>query len=289
MKKILPLLLLTPTIANAECTPSPDCTDMGYTETSCSGKFVRCPFDTSKLFCAPCDSSYQYDCTGNYTQGGIGSSCQNKYASCECVGGATFVNGNCICDYSCETIGNIVYSDQTCSSCAEEGKTAVAVIIHKSSTQRLIASINTPSMPFSADNTDISGLSNIWETAVANKDMNGFNNTQIIVNHYGTNVDTSTNAGVYCYTLSPLGFENTQGQWYLPAQGELYSYLSPNYTRLNQVWTSLNLGNFADSYRSSTEVGSSGAWYKPSFNSNSYGGSENKHINMRVSCFYNWL
>ena len=98
--------------AHATCTPTPDCADMGYTETSCDGKFVRCPFDTSKLFCTPCDSKFQYTCSGDYIVSGEGNSCGNKYISCECVFGATFSNGDCICDTSC-SVGNIYYSDKT--------------------------------------------------------------------------------------------------------------------------------------------------------------------------------
>ena len=67
----------------AECVPSPDCASIGYTATSCDGGFVRCPFDTSKLFCIPCDSSYQYTCTQT-GQKGKGSSCDGKYIECEC-------------------------------------------------------------------------------------------------------------------------------------------------------------------------------------------------------------
>ena len=35
----------------AECVPYPDCSSIGYTETSCSGNFLRCPFDTTKMAC----------------------------------------------------------------------------------------------------------------------------------------------------------------------------------------------------------------------------------------------
>ena len=37
-----------------ECTPTPDCATLGYTKTAsdCSGvASIKCPFDTSKLFC----------------------------------------------------------------------------------------------------------------------------------------------------------------------------------------------------------------------------------------------
>ena len=61
-------------VANAACMPTSDCASIGYTETSCKGDFVRCPFDISKLLCLPCDSSYQYTCSGDmYGDGKAGS------------------------------------------------------------------------------------------------------------------------------------------------------------------------------------------------------------------------
>ena len=67
--------------AHAECTPTPDCASIGYTETSCEGDSLKCPFDISKLYCIPCDSSFKYTCdgTGEY---GIGDVCGGKYVSC---------------------------------------------------------------------------------------------------------------------------------------------------------------------------------------------------------------
>ena len=82
-------------VANAACTPTPDCASIGYTETSCEGDSLKCPFDISKLFCVPCDSSFKYDCSGANMTGGVGSSCGGKYMSCSCSGGGTFNNGEC--------------------------------------------------------------------------------------------------------------------------------------------------------------------------------------------------
>jgi len=48
-KLILCILISSTSIAQAECTPTPDCASIGYTDTSCDGKFVRCPFDISNL------------------------------------------------------------------------------------------------------------------------------------------------------------------------------------------------------------------------------------------------
>ena len=77
---------LLSTTAHAECTPAPDCANMGYTETFCEGDSLKCPFDISKLFCIPCDTSFKYDCsdTGEI---GVGYSCNNKYAACTCSSG----------------------------------------------------------------------------------------------------------------------------------------------------------------------------------------------------------
>ena len=96
------------TTVKAECTPTPDCATMGYTETSCDGKFVRCPFDTSKLFCAPCDSTYQYACSGAGYSGGEGRACNNKYISCICASGYEWDGSECVANcpigYSTEVI-----------------------------------------------------------------------------------------------------------------------------------------------------------------------------------------
>ena len=115
----------------AECVPTQDCASIGYTETSCETQAVKCPFDTSKLFCLPCDSSYQYSCNGT-GQKGKGTACNGKYIECECSNGYDLVDGACIvsCSYnltslptgcsavsdSCIKNGTTYYSS-TCTSC----------------------------------------------------------------------------------------------------------------------------------------------------------------------------
>ena len=78
--------------ASAQCVTTQDCKALGYTETSCSGKGVRCPFG-SGWFCADdpaqdCeDSGFKYTCTGSNQTGGVGGACagNGKYASCTCA------------------------------------------------------------------------------------------------------------------------------------------------------------------------------------------------------------
>ncbi len=121
MKKFLPLFLLTPTLANAECTPAPDCADMGYTETSCEGDSIKCPFDTTKLFCVPCDSTFQYACDSE-GQIGQGNSCNGKYIGCTCAEGYELSDGNCIisCAYSNTSLPS---NCSTADSCSKNGTT----------------------------------------------------------------------------------------------------------------------------------------------------------------------
>ena len=102
IKFLAVLMFLFSSNANAACTPVPDCVSIGYTETSCEGGSLKCPFDTSKLKCIPCDSSFRYDCRGDNISGGIGATCSGKYVTCECSPGAIFNNGECICDNSCK-------------------------------------------------------------------------------------------------------------------------------------------------------------------------------------------
>ena len=59
MMWILVSSLTMTNMAHAECTPAPDCVELGYTETSCETTSLKCPFDTSKLYCLPCDSSFK--------------------------------------------------------------------------------------------------------------------------------------------------------------------------------------------------------------------------------------
>jgi len=148
------ILVSSTSIAQAECVPLPDCASIGYTETSCEGGFVRCPFDISKLYCMPCDSSYQYDCndegeigkgvscngkykecgcdslykyycTGANITGGSGNTCGGMYASCTCASGyewtGTTCQASCSSDYK-YTCTDSIFSGGSGTSCGEKYK-----------------------------------------------------------------------------------------------------------------------------------------------------------------------
>ena len=178
MKNVVGFVIgLLPVSVFGECVPVPDCASIGYTETSCDGDSLKCPFDTSKLYCVPCDSSFKYSCEGDNIVSTIGDVCNNKYVSCECVAGATFNNGECICDTSC-SVGNIYYSDGTCSSCVDENKAPVGIVIKDN---RLVLSIDKMIMTWANTGASL-GLTDYRTTNEAITDMEGKENSQLIVN-----------------------------------------------------------------------------------------------------------
>ena len=264
--------------AHATCTPTPDCASIGYTETFCETKSVKCPFDTSKLFCIPCDSSFQHTCNANYMIKGIGNSCNNKYVSCECVSGAVFKNDECVCDRSCK-MGNIYYADGTCSSCLETNKNIAGIIVKDNE----IIMSKPVRMAWGGQGTDVGGLPNTPQ-ANASSDMNGKSNTLAIVSAFGESA-TSIYAGVYCNAYAPIGLENTKGQWYFPSAGELYAHTYPNYSDLAQTVGRISWDYFTNYwFWSSTEDTSTSAWtvYPPTGNIAWNG----KNDTGSITCFY---
>ena len=217
----------------AECTPTPDCASIGYTASSCDGGFVRCPFDTSKLFCMPCDTKYKYTCSGNNIIGGVGTSCNGKYISCECSNGGVFTNGEC--PQSC-TVGMIYYSDKSCSSAYNSSKTAIGVVVKEN--ELVMSKKSSSDMTWGTYGTDVRGVTNT-STSTAQTDMNGKSNTLAIIAG-----DSGAVAAKYCNSYKTTG--TSAGDWYLPAAGELYSYVYGNYSTINATMTTLGWlwGNF---------------------------------------------
>ena len=203
--------------ANAVCTPTPDCASIGYTETSCETISLKCPFDQTKLYCFPCDSSYQYTCS-NSNEYGDGESCKGKYKSC--------CNTDCV-------VGAIYYSDKTCSSCVDSTKTPIGVVVKDN---ELVMSKDRVIITWGGYGTDISNLSNNYDASSAKSDYSGTSNTNNIISIFGTS-DTSNYAGVYCYNYAPIGMESSKGQWYMPATGELFSYVYSNYGDISSTYS----------------------------------------------------
>ena len=260
--------------AYAECTPTPDCASIGYTETSCEGDSLKCPFDITKLYCIPCDSSFKYDCSGDNITGGTGSACGGKYVSCECSGRGVFNNGTC--PQSC-MVGMIYYSDRTCSTELDNSKTAIGVVVKDN--ELVMSNKKSSNMYWSNAYTDTS-LTNYSSSTDAKTDFNGKANTAVIVVAHPTET-VDNNAAIYCNSYSTEG--TNAGDWYLPAAGELYSYMYVNWnSKLSATATKLGWSLSAH-FWSSSEYSSNRAWIVGS----SYGGVNDSHKSgsNSVSCF----
>lgn len=171
--------------------------------------------------------------------------------------GATFTNGQCICDTSCK-VGNIYYSDGSCSSCIDDTKTVIGVVVKDN---ELVMSKEQKQGYWSSGLVNLSTLTDYATRETAIKNYSGVDNTAKIVEYYGTNADVNKNAAVYCYNFSPLGLENTKNNWYLPAAGELYDYVYSNWYALNNTYVSkLHWPTFSHYFWSSTEYTTTDSW-----------------------------
>ena len=257
MKKVVGLVIgLLPVSAGAECVPSPDCASIGYTETSCDGGSVKCPFDTSKLRCIPCDSSFRYSCDGENVVSAVGAACNNKYVTCNCVEGATLNNGECICDKSCK-MGNIYYSDGTCSSCVDSNKTAVGVVVNDN---ELVVSLDIAGLKWAPEYVDVTSIEDIRDASIALADYNGLENTRLVTEFYGADGDVTTMAPVYCYNYAPSAMQSTLNKWYLPATGELYEYIYSNYATIRATGSRIGTSYPISWFWSSSEHSFGSGW-----------------------------
>ena len=257
-------ILLFSFSAHATCTPTPDCASIGYTETSCETISLKCPFDQTKLYCFPCDSSYQYTCS-NPNEYGKGESCKGKYKSC--------CNTDCV-------VGNIYYSDGTCNSCLDTNKTPIGVVVKDN---ELVMSQRVGGIQWGGYGTNISTLTNYSSSANAKTDFNGKDNTAKIVAYFGEDIDTTLHAGVFCHKYTTEG--TSAGDWYLPAMGELYNYVHENYNKIQSTWVNklaLDISiNFT--FWSSSEYTMYNTWSISVYDGSIY--ASNKYDAISISCF----
>ena len=244
----------------AACTPTPDCASIGYTETSCEGDFVRCPFDISKLLCLSCDNDFKYTCSGSSYSKGEGTSCGNKYVKCVCASGYEWNSTRGICKQNC-TVGMIYYSDKTCSSNKVSDKTAIGVFIKDN--ELIISQIQSASMYWAYNLIDVNGITNITDASVAKQAYNGKANTLAIVSAYSGET-VLQNAAMLCNLYSTVG--TSAGDWYLPAAGELYSYVYGNYSTINSTMSTLGWTFGSRYFWSSSVFSNYYAWYVSSGN-----------------------
>ncbi len=231
----------------------------------CGGLYEACECEDGYGFkdgvCGLCEDTFTFECVSNGTDnitGGAGESCSGKYEACTCSEGYEFTLGQC-CDNTCK-VGNILYSDMTCSSCVFDSKTPIGVVVKEN---ELVASLDLQYQYWADDYLNISGITEITDSSVAQVDMRGKEHTIAIVTDYGTEVDVSSNAGVYCYNYAPVGMESIKNQWYLPSAGELYEYFygdGINYAKINEAWTKLGISWTSVWFWTSSEYSDDSAW-----------------------------
>ena len=89
-----------PGLAFGQCVVTEDCATLGYTESSCPGKGLKCPFGNG-WFCAEDESTicaengFKYSCTGTGYAGGSGSACGGKYTQCNCTTNYAWNGSSC--------------------------------------------------------------------------------------------------------------------------------------------------------------------------------------------------
>ena len=226
-------LPMTAMAQSSNCTPSPDCASLGYTESSCpDGAGVKCPWGNT-WFCTKekCDTSYQYTCSGTGYAGGSGETCNGKYKSCTCADGYEWKDGRCEepkpewgkCNGSAKNcnIGDILYSDGTCSAQNISDKTPIAVVVYKSpdgNCGQAMALKIVGSMAWSGNNPDISERNNFTSDSSASMDFKSCENTVVIT------TDGTNNIYPAAWAAHEYKTEGTEaGDWCLPAAGIITS------------------------------------------------------------------
>ena len=256
------------------CTATPDCASLGYTEASCPNGGVKCPWG-DKWFCSSSETEicskygFKYTCTGTGYAGGSGTACKGKYSSCNCASWYKWKNGSCI-DVSpwgtCTglaancSLGDILFSDGTCSANTVSGKTPIAVVVYISSEGcgQAMALKSIGFYAWGGYGTDISTLPSLSKEQ-ASQDYASCENSAII----RAQGNSSTYPAVWAaYNYSTEGTK--VGDWCLPAAG-IFTSIYNNQSTINTGFSRAGGTQFTSStyaWSSSEDYGGNGhrAW-----------------------------
>ena len=244
----------------AQCATE-DCAALGYTEAyNSSGNCLKCPFGDMYNCEAGyiCPDEYNQECNGENMTGGVGEACNGKYAECACKEGYKLVDGKCQFPWgtcsgaaaSC-SLGDILFSDGTCSANTVSGKTPIAVVVYKSgSCGQALALKSVGNYYWSTEYVDISGLTNYTSRDTAKNDFASCENSAKIraqgnsstypavwaaYNYTTTGTKVGDNqsvintgfsrAGGTKFTTSTYAWSSSEGSYY----GAWYSYFGSSY------------------------------------------------------------
>ena len=220
--------LLNSGVAEAACIKTPTCSSLGYeSTTSCSGG-LKCPFGNA------------WNCT-----------LVNKITELEKIiekNQAEEALKNC-------KIGDILYSDMSCNTNVVISKTPIGVVFDTTN-GLAIAKDEFANMPWGYVGEDVSGVQNSSSVSTSTTDWQGFKNTKAMYEADKSGVNYPAIKKVLTYSTE--GTE--QGQWYLPAAGELQA-ISTNKDTLNTTLSKIGGTRMSGNYWSSSEQNSGSSYY----------------------------
>ena len=211
----------------AQCATT-TCSSLGYTSNSNTGDCLKCPF--GEAWACPkitCPDNAKYTCSGTNITGGVGIPCNGKYAECVCAGGYEWKDGSCA-QSACK-IGDILYSDKTCSSDVVSGKTPIAVVVYIDGNGggQAMALNSIGNYAWSNENetttTDVVNIPNYATAQSASYDFNSCLNTKSLSS---TKYFAASSVQKYKTDGTNLG------DWCLPAAGIFTSYYN-NQEKIN--------------------------------------------------------
>jgi hypothetical protein len=164
--------------------------------------------------------------------------------------------------------GNAYCSDGTIIAFADiaaSGKTVIGNVVSNVSSVIRVLALTNNSYKWAGSETDITALTNITNSANAIADINGINNTDLIIAQQGT---ANIYAAQFCKAYATAG--TSAGQWYFPSCGEVKQMLD-NYSavqagRIAAGGDSLSQGfiggdEYSHAIKSSTEYSAKYYWY----------------------------
>ena len=232
-----------------------DCEALGYTETyNSSGNCLKCPFGEA-YSCEKgyiCPDGYTQECTGENMTGGVGEACNGKYTSCNCAEGYGWKDGACAvsqatwgtCSGYAENcaLGDILFSDGTCSTNTVSGKTPIAVVVYKSGNCGQAMALNSlGSYEWGPTGDIITALPHYGSHLEVSQDYDSCGNTEKII---AVGDSSKYPAAWAAHEYSAAG--TSAGDWCLPAPGIFTSYynnqdaINAGFSRANGIQFTTN-------------------------------------------------
>ena len=224
----------------AQCATT-TCSSLGYTSSSNTGDCLKCPFGES--WACPkitCPDNAKYTCSGTNITGGVGIPCNGKYAECACASWYIWENGSCA--RNCQ-IGDIFYSDKTCSPDVVSGKTPIGVVVYIDGNGGGQAMALKPigNYEWGEFETDISVLTNYNLVTAASTDYASCENSKIIM---AAGIKRQYPAVWAAHEYKTEG--TNAGDWCLPAAG-IFNSIYNNQTSVNLGFERVNGTKFTTS------------------------------------------